>query len=593
LQQLKTNDEMKSESWKITLLLLGLSLPVCGPLFTTLQLSGHDALEYFPRLVEFHENIRHGILLPRWAPDLSAGYGQPFFLFNPPLLYYVAELWHLMGLDFVTALNATSITIVFGSAAAMYFLGKLYFGRAGGIIGAAAYVYAPYFHTNLYVRHALAEFMAFPFFPLTLFGLAAYARSKNKLFLIAAASGYAAILFSHNAAALLFTPVLVAFLLYNASRTKSVTVVGWQVGALLLGLGMAACVWVPILAEMDGVSVHRLLQGNLRYTNHFVYPKQLFSVAWGYGLSRPGDQDGMSFSLGWSHLVLGLSACLLALRWPERVDRSWLVFFPLATVALCALMVPSAQSFWDRLLLLQYVQFPWRLLALATLCLALTAAPLGSLINEAVRWRWLWISGAVAMIVLLNLSHARPEGFYDIDVAAWTPDEFARRGVAVTTREEFEPKWVMNRAPYRTNKIQVVSGDVRVLSINRGAAHLSANVTARDRSLLELGISYFPGWRVWLNGEEVDTRIAESTGLIRFLAPAGDHHIEARFTRTTPRWIGDGVSVFSTVLVFYLGWWCRSKNVSDALRVPPKKQSPPQKSRGTRRKSSPKGKRNT
>jgi len=194
--------------------LVALSLPVCLSLFTTRLPQGHDALEYLPRLVEFHENVSHGILLPRWAPDLSRGNGQPLFLFNPPLIYYLGEGWHLLGFDFVTAMNLSCIVIVLASACSMFLLGRLYFGDAGGWLAAAAYLYAPYFSVNLYVRSALAEFTAFPFFALALFGF-----GSGRL--VVGAMGYAGVLCSHPPAAVLFTPLLVAFLCFTAWRAKS------------------------------------------------------------------------------------------------------------------------------------------------------------------------------------------------------------------------------------------------------------------------------------------------------------------------------------------------------------------------------------
>src|SRR5262249_51244262 len=108
--------------------LIILCMPVCVPLITDKVVEGHDAFEYVPRLVEFHENISHGILLPRWAPDLSHGTGQPLFLFNPPLIYYLAESWHLAGLDFVSSINAACIVLVLASAIGIFLLGRLYFG---------------------------------------------------------------------------------------------------------------------------------------------------------------------------------------------------------------------------------------------------------------------------------------------------------------------------------------------------------------------------------------------------------------------------------------------------------------------------------
>jgi hypothetical protein len=74
-----------------------LAAPVALPLLTSGVPAGHDAFEYFPRVIEAHRNVTSGIALFRWDPDLGNGYGQPLFIFPPPLFYSLAELWHLAG----------------------------------------------------------------------------------------------------------------------------------------------------------------------------------------------------------------------------------------------------------------------------------------------------------------------------------------------------------------------------------------------------------------------------------------------------------------------------------------------------------------
>ena len=76
------------------------------------------------------------------------------------MIYYIGELWHLAGFDFVTAMNLACVSVVLLSAAGMFLLARLYFGAAGGWLGAAAFLYAPYFAVDLYVRSAMAEFCA-------------------------------------------------------------------------------------------------------------------------------------------------------------------------------------------------------------------------------------------------------------------------------------------------------------------------------------------------------------------------------------------------------------------------------------------------
>jgi uncharacterized membrane protein len=276
-----------------------LALPVCIPLFTGSVLSGHDGFVYFPRLVEVHQNITHGILEPRWAPDLGSGTGQPLFLFHPPMIYYFGELWHLLGFDFVTAMNVAGILVVLASAAAMFLLARLYFGDTGGWLGAAAYLYVPYFAVDLYVRSAMEEFSAFPFFALALYGFGAYATYRKRKYWLTGTAAYACVLFCHFPAALLFTPLLLGFLGLTAYRERSWSVLWAQACEFLLGLGLSAFIWLPALSARQYASMDRVVEGIGNYSTHLLYLHQLFS-------SLPRPNDGMSFALGWSHLLLAI-----------------------------------------------------------------------------------------------------------------------------------------------------------------------------------------------------------------------------------------------------------------------------------------------
>jgi hypothetical protein len=547
-------DPARRRRWLTGIALVLLALPVAAPLLTNKLPAGHDALEYFPRLIEFHENVRHGIALPRWAPDLSHGYGQPFFLFNPPLVYYLGEFWHLLGWNVVAALNLTALTLIVASGFGMFLLASLYFGRAGGLLAATAYLYAPYFHVNLFVRHALAEFAAFAFFPLALYGFGRLAQRGTVRSLLLGAVAYAGVLYCHHAAALLFTPLVLAFLSFAAWQARSKRVLARLAGGLLLGLGLSASCWMPALAERQFVSVEGLREGYLLYANHFVYPRQLVHSPWGYGLSTPGTEDGMSFSVGWAHLLLAVLAFLFPRAGASEGGRGWQRFFASAALGLCVLMLPASAWLWDRWTLLQYVQFPWRLLGPVALCLALVIAPLGCRLSPATGWCRLGVASAIGVLVLANLGHARPERYREIDLRAWEPQEIARRGVAVTTKEEYESRWVRQRSPFQSERIRVVAGDATIEGLSRTPNLWRARVVARQETVLELSLAYFPGWRAWFSGKEATLEPEPQTGLIRLRAPAGDHRLEVRFTRTWPRLLADGLSLLSflaLVLIFY------------------------------------------
>lgn len=537
-----------SETLPYVLLVAALTLPVAAPFLSSAQPNGHDALQYLPRVTEFHENIRHGILLPRWAPDLGSGQGQPIFLLNPPFFYYLTELFHLLGLPFVAAMNAACVLLIFASAAAMFLLGRWYFGVAGGAVAAIAYVYAPYFLVDLYVRTAFSEFSAFPFYPLIFYGLARHADDGRRKHLMLAAVAYAALWFAHSPAALLFSPLVAAFLLFNAWRARSINLLLRQTGAIATGILLAASVWLPSLVEAKYAHAERLIEGPLRYMNHYVWPAQFFSNAWGYGPSVAGNQDGMPFSLGWSHLLLATIAAILVWRSGSLRWKSWIVFFGGATVVLCFLMTGRAHAVWDAIPQLQYVAFPWRLLASACFCLALLAAAVvPSIQGLDPRWRRSVYALAVAALVLPSLPHAKPASYLSLDPALWTPRQIAIRGAVAGTFETFEPRWVTERPVYTGGVIHVRRGTCTPSVERRTPTRLVASVRATTECELELPVAYFPGWRVALDGVTAPHEPPSASGGMRITVPPGTHRLQADFARTPVRWIADITSLIALV----------------------------------------------
>lgn len=537
-----------------------LVLPVLVPFIGASQPNGHDVLQYLPRLTEFHENIRHGILLPRWAPDLSNGQGQPLFLLNPPFFYALAEVLYLGGLSFTGAMNGACVVLILLSAASMFLLGRWYFGAAGGAIAAVAYVYAPYFLVDLYVRTAFAEFSAFPFYPLVFYGVERHAESRDRRWLLLAAAAYAAIWFAHTPAALLFAPLLGSYLLFVAWRARDLRLLAMQIGGAVLGALMAAAVWLPSVVEASATHVHRLTEGALHYAGHFVVPRQFFSRAWGYGTSGPGLEDGMPFGLGWPHLIIAAIAAIAVARWQPERWKQWTAFFGLAAFAQCFLMTQRAHAVWDAVPQLHYVAFPWRLLASTAFCLALLVAAVVLAIERLpLNRRTAACLAVLAALVLPAIPHAQPASYLTLDPLQWTPAQLSARGAVAGTFETFEPRWITARPVYDGGRLTVNRGSATTRVVDRGPVHLTATVVAATPSELELPISFFPGWRVRVDGADVVTDPPSATGRIRLTVPSGTHTLDARFVRTPVRWTAEALSAVAVLFAAIMAVRRRSR----------------------------------
>jgi hypothetical protein len=393
-------------------------LPLTAPGYFFDAHDGHHSVFW---LVEFDQAVRAGALWPVWAPDHAIGFGYPLWLVYAPLAYIVAELFHLLGAGFVVAVKLTWALGFLVGAAGTYRLARRWWGPAAGLIASLAYTYAPYHLVDIYVRAALAEFTALAVFPWALLAFAALWDDPRPRRAAAASLALGALLLSHSVALATFAPLLGGFLLWQAAASwleRRTTddggratnegglgslVVGqrsaiWTGVALALGGLLAAIFLLPFLLERRYIAEASWLHDTYDFRLHFVYLSQFFSSFWGFGYSIAGPADGMSFQLGLLQVigaVVGaVGAC--ANRKSQIADgdvivrearithhaprithhairnpQSLVPFLVAATLLCLFAMTPAARPIWERLPLVGSIQFPWRLLGLTTVTLAL------------------------------------------------------------------------------------------------------------------------------------------------------------------------------------------------------------------------------
>ncbi|MBL8120538.1 MAG: hypothetical protein JNJ78_23640, partial [Anaerolineae bacterium] len=124
----------------VMLVLCGFSL---WPLLRQAGLpNGDDVLYHVYRAAEMDRAWANGVYLPRWAEAFYEGYGAPLFHYYASLTYYTTSVMtRLLGLDAVNSLRLVIALCMLGSGAGVYGFVRAYAGRAGGVLGALAYVY--------------------------------------------------------------------------------------------------------------------------------------------------------------------------------------------------------------------------------------------------------------------------------------------------------------------------------------------------------------------------------------------------------------------------------------------------------------------
>lgn len=583
---------------KFLALLTFLSVFALSPLFAPDYFWGaHDARHSVYFLFEFNRAISDGIWFPRWMPDFAFGYGYPFFNINSPLAYYVGELFVKLGLDFVSTTKLVFGLSMLASGWAMYGFVRHWLNERAALIAALVYVYAPYHLLDVYVRGALAETLALAFLPLCLWSFASAVERPRSASVIGAALSYAGLIMAHSGLALLFSLVLAFYLialvvttihqrqpLDQLSGASLFPLIGHLIHVsiapllgLALGISLSAIYLLPSLLEQVAVRTDQYTTGTAErlgyydYHQHFTDFFQLFSPQWGFGLSQPGPHDDISLQLGAAATVLALLSIFVVQR--SRAWRAPLIFFQAMTLALVFMMLPQSVVLWEKLPLVAWAQFPWRLLALT----ALTMAPLaGSVLHderrttndesESVRPELDITTLLLASLVLLS---SFPYTTAEIIKPAEGPVSFA--GLVRFQRSAGEltgstawvhtiPTWgpladvyLQNEAPTTQVDYASLPDGVVVDSRSHSSIHEEIWVHAeQDGSRISFNRFYYPGWHAYLLDSEhgrptqrLPIEPRGELGLMSIAVPRGEYYLLLRFEDTPPRVIGTWLSVLS------------------------------------------------
>lgn len=547
-------------TWSAVLLIAALAIqPLIG-----LPPRGHDVFSHYYRIPIVSEMWRNGFLFSRWAPDLVYGYGSPLFTFYPPLsAYLLTVLYWLVGENGPLAYSLSYAVSLLIAALSMFALGRRLFGSAGGLLASAAYTWSPHLLLQTYSRGSLSNALALAFAPLAAFALLRVAERPTGRRLAFAALSVALILISHTVSGLLFFGGLLLLTL-GASWLLYHTRPAPVLFALLLGLALAAFSWLPALAEIGATRYAESIEGGVRFVDHFaavlVWPERTIA-----GLARTPPPH----NTGLTQLLLAASAAVLAplLGWRQRRApgvrlAQFTTLIGLAALGLFFFSTPASAWFWENSATLRQMQFPWRLLDLVLLLLALAAGWWAAILRP--RWRS-WLLGAALTFMFLNaLPYLYPARLDSLPRRPTLADasriQHEQGVVGLTAWGEYSSgavkEWPSGPAfagadqGAPLHKKALLPDSAELHSAGGGVLAATWELSARQPATVTLAVHDFPGWRAEVDGETAPITPDEQ-GRIQISVPAGRHTLAVRWGRTPVRWLADTLSLLALA---GMGW---------------------------------------
>ncbi len=519
------------------------------------------------RAANYYLALQQGQFPPRWAPNLSDGFGYPVFNYTYPLPYITSSLLHTLGLSIQASLLLSVLAACIFAALAAFQLAREFVPQTWcAVLIACAYLANPYTFLQVYWRGALGEIFLSSLVPaalLSCYYFIKYYRLLHMRILTSTLLGVigAAAILSHVPSLLALGIVLLAWLCIlvidrRLPRTYWVSATAYMFYCCLVAVMLSGFYLFPAVGEVHFIA-YKESSSLLQYKGHLL-PAWTFIDITRTILKSPYFEDVVQLGISICSTIVLVGYVLIR---SKRAQTKWVLLIVATTGAITFfLMTLRSQPLWDHSSLLQIIQFPWRLLwvlnALSFIAaLFLTASP------ARPRLRLLLMASLAVGVVVTTSTYGFPRSSFSRNDYEWyesvilgsSYDEHrpvgALRSYPLSDPIIYQAEATLNTPASTWSSITRENPAFTELTGTRMVYHVtfpSPTVVIHKRLA-------FPGWHIDIDGKTVEPGLYSSTykGLLQIQVPTGSHVITVSFTGTTPvRRMGE----VSTLLA--LVWLC-------------------------------------
>lgn len=384
------------------------------PIFMKGIALGHDHRFHLARIESIANGIAAGNIPVKMHSFLVEGYGYPVGVFYGDLLLYIPAALRLIGFSITTTYKIYLLTVNLLTTVSAYYCGrKIFEKRSTAILFSLAYVTASYKFVTMFVRSAVGEYTSFIFYPLILMALwDMYTNDpesedyyKNSYYL---AAGMIGLLYTHvlSTEMSMIGLIMVAIVFIRKTlRKKTLAVYG---KAVVLSAVIGSAFWIPFIdyyIRSDIVIKNKVSGSPSLIQNTGAYISDYFAFFRDfYGANSEIVTRRMQISPG-PLLMLVLLAAITVIALTRKPNRKMncMTLFSVGFLIISSNLFPwnmLAQSTGIGNFMAQ-VQFPWRYLGFAVLCLSLL---MGIILEDetVVEFGGNWICPLIVVICIFS-----------------------------------------------------------------------------------------------------------------------------------------------------------------------------------------------
>ncbi len=258
-----------------------------------------------------------------------------------------------------------------------------------------------------------------------------------------------------------------------------------------------------------------------------------------------------------------------------------ILFFGLVATGGIFMSLPASQAVWEMAEILQVAEFPWRMLGLTNLGLAVLAGAAILLFPPSLRR---WLAGPIISIQLVAIAPFLfpPLPFTQhnsLTLADQLNYERSSQSIGTTTLGEYLPQnvtlppttspmvntFLAGGVPARLDYSSLPDNTTATLQQQTAVTH-RYQIDSPTAFTLRMNHFNYPGWQANIDGQPTPITPEDKTGLILINMPAGQHSLTIYFGETPARVVAlalSGLAILGLVLVVgYRGYVGKSEQLA-------------------------------
>lgn len=477
------------------------------------------------------------------------GYGTNFFY--PPIPHliaaYITKLLNIFNIGNVAVgMRITQWLTFFASGVTFYFLGeKIFKNKKTAMLLSLFYMTAPYHLAEVFVRDSFSEMFIPIAIPLIVLGLLYLVEKNYKRFLSYFIVGYTIAIYSHLAMTIYFTiMILVTFFIVYFKQIFTKRNIMYLILASGITLLLTSAFWMPLLEIKIKGSYAIFIPDYMTGEDGLEY--STISISELFAFNREIDFHFIRYNLQLFVTVLFFISLIFIIKkklWKEKI---WI--FLLLFTALSIIMITDLFPWYYAPDILQTLQFPWRLVIYITFGAILIA---GITLKQIENKKYFKIISCILLILTvlgtyIYIDHLEEE---QIDIADINNEK------AVGNEKEYLPEKAINNLEYfenRNNEIIIESGTGEITKILDDVPDLIFEVDTSEELTIELPRIYYMGYKLEVNGEEIELTESENGFLQATIQESGTYTLT--YKKTIVMKIANIISIitFIVCVVFFI-----------------------------------------